>query len=91
MDNRRPIFDVFAQRIPFMIMVELRKTIKPIYSSVLARKVNSTYSNTIKTLKVLENAKLLEFNCKGKLIKTIHLTEKGSKVAEHMEKIKDLL
>ena len=36
-------------------------------------------------------AKLLEFNYKGKLIKTIHLTEKGSKVAEHMEKIKDLL
>lgn len=91
MYNNRPIFEVFVRRRPAMMLVELRKTIRPINTTRLARKVSCTYSHTEKTLKVLESAELLNFKNNGKLVKNIHLTETGSKVAEYIDKIKGLL
>jgi len=73
-----------------MILVALRKGGKNRYGSVLAKEVDCTYSHAVKILQEMEKAKLVIFEKHGR-IKTITLTEIGNKVAEYIDKIKDLL
>ena len=84
------IFEVFFRRKPAMILVALRKGGKNRYGSVLAKEVDCTYSHAVKILQEMEKAKLVEFEKQGR-IKTIRLTNSGDRVAEHIEKIKNLL
>lgn len=84
------IFEVFFRRKPAMILVALRKGGRNRYGSVLAKEVDCTYSHAVKILQEMEKAKLVEFEKQGR-IKTIKLTEGGDKIAEHIEKIKNLL
>ena len=84
------IFEVFFRRKPAMILVALRKTQRNRYGSVLAKEVDCTYSHAVKILQEMEKAKLVAFQKHGR-IKTITLTEKGNKVAEYIDKIREQL
>ena len=73
-----------------MILVALRKGVKNRYGSVLAKEVDCTYSHAVKILQEMEKAKLVSFEKQGR-IKTIKLTENGDRIADSIEKIKELL
>ena len=84
------IFEVFFRRKPAMILVALRKSQKNRYGSVLAKEVDCTYSHAVKILQEMEKAKLVTFEKHGR-IKTIALTDNGNRIAEHIERIGELL
>ena len=86
----KDIFEVFFRRKPAMILVALRRGGKNRYGSVLAKEVDCTYSHAVKILQEMEKAKLVDFEKQGR-IKTIKLTENGTKIAEHIERIKNIL
>ena len=86
----KDIFEVFFRRKPAMILVALRKGGRNRYGSVLAKEVDCTYSHAVKILQEMEKAKLVDFEKQGR-IKTIKLTDQGNKIAEHIEKIKQML
>jgi len=73
-----------------MILVALRRGGRNRYGSVLAKEVDCTYSHAVKILQEMEKAKLVNFEKQGR-IKTIKLTDSGNRVAEHIEKIKQIL
>ena len=73
-----------------MILIALRRGTKNRYGSVLAKEVDCTYSHAVKILQEMEKAKLVSFEKHGR-IKSIQLTETGNKVAEYVEKIKEIL
>ena len=73
-----------------MILVALRKSTKNRYGSILAKEVDCTYSHAVKILQEMERAKLVEFLKQGR-IKIIRLTDNGNKVAENIERIRNLL
>lgn len=88
--KKKDIFDVFFRKKPAMILVALRASSKNKYGSVLAKEVDCTYSHAVKILQEMEKSKLVAFEKQGR-IKTIKLTESGSKIAEHIEKVRSLL
>ncbi|MDD5651386.1 MAG: winged helix DNA-binding protein [Candidatus Nanoarchaeia archaeon] len=90
MNKKREIFEVFFRRKPAMILMALRKGGKNRYGSVLAKEVDCTYSHAVKILQEMEKSKLVNFEKQGR-IKTIKLTDNGTKVAESIEKIKEFL
>ena len=73
-----------------MILVALRNDARNRYGSVLAKEVDCTYSHAVKILQEMERARLVNFEKQGR-IKLIRLTENGNKIAESIEKIKNLL
>lgn len=84
------MFEVFFRKKPALILVALRRNNKNRYGSVLAKEVDCTYSHAVKILQEMEKAKLVSFEKHGR-IKNIDLTDQGNKVAEYIEKIKELL
>lgn len=90
LNKKREIFEVFFRRKPAMILMALRKGGKNRYGSVLAKEVDCTYSHAVKILQEMEKSKLVNFEKQGR-IKTIKLTDNGTKVAESIEKIKEFL
>ena len=89
MENK-DIFEVFFRRKPSMILVALRNNTKAKYGSVLAKEVDCTYSHAVKILQEMEKNKLVAFEKIGR-IKTIKLTENGERIADHIERIRDIL
>lgn len=87
---KKDMFEVFFRRKPAMILVALRNNTKNRYGSVLAKEVDCTYSHAVKILQEMEKNKLVQFEKRGR-IKTIKLTEPGERVAEHIERIRNLL
>ncbi|MBS3134328.1 hypothetical protein J4214_03790 [Candidatus Woesearchaeota archaeon] len=88
--KKTDIFEVFFRKKPAMMLVALRKGGKNRYGSVLAKEVDCTYSHAVKILQEMERSKLVNFEKHGR-IKSINLTENGNRIAEHIERIKDLL
>lgn len=88
--KKEDIFEVFFRKKPAMILVALRRNTKNRYGSILAKEVDCTYSHAVKILQEMEKARLVAFEKHGR-IKNIKLTDQGNKVAEHIEKIKELL
>jgi len=88
--KKKDIFEVFFRKKPAMILVELKKGTKSKYGSILAKQVDCTYSHAVKILQEMEKARLVNFEKQGR-IKTIVLTENGNKIAEAIERIKELL
>ena len=86
----KDIFEVFFRKKPALILVALRKNTKNRYGSILAKEVDCTYSHVVKILQEMERAKLVLFEKHGR-IKDIKLTDSGNKVAEHIEKIREIL
>ncbi len=87
--REKEIFEVFFRRKPANILVALRKNTKSRYGSILAKEVDCTYSHAVKILQEMEKARLVDFEKQGR-IKTIKLTDNGDKIAEHIERIKDI-
>jgi len=73
-----------------MVLVSLKNNMKSRYGSVLAKEVDCTYSHTVKILQEMEKSGLVSFEKQGR-IKTITLTDKGTLVADHIDKVKTLL
>ncbi len=88
--KEKDIFEVFFRSKPANLLIELSKFGKKNYGSILAKKVDCTYSHAVKILQEMERAKLVSFEKTGR-IKNICLTEDGQKIAEHIERIKQLL
>ena len=86
----RDNLDIFFRRKPALMLVALKKLSRARYGSILAKEVDCTYSHAVKILQEMEKAKLVEFEKQGR-IKTIRLTGTGDKIAESIEKIKNLL
>lgn len=86
----KEIFDVFFRKKPAMILVALKQNTKNKYGSVLAKEVDCTYSHAVKILQEMEKNRLVKFDRQGR-IKTIELTEQGNKIAEHIERIREML
>jgi predicted transcriptional regulator len=89
MENK-DIFEVFFRKKPSMILVALRNNTKAKYGSVLAKEVDCTYSHAVKILQEMEKNKLVSFEKIGR-IKTIKLTDNGERIADHIERIRDIL
>ncbi|MBT4577261.1 winged helix DNA-binding protein [Candidatus Woesearchaeota archaeon] len=88
--TEKEIFEVFFRTKPAMMLVALRNSNKSRYGSILAKEVDCTYSHAVKILQEMETAKLVEFEKNGR-IKTIKLTDTGHNVAQHIEKIREIL
>jgi predicted transcriptional regulator len=88
--KQETMFEVFFRKKPALILVALRKNSKNRYGSVLAKEVDCTYSHAVKILQEMERTKLISFEKHGR-IKVIQLSEQGNKIAEYIEKIKELL
>jgi predicted transcriptional regulator len=88
--DQKEIFEVFFRSKPAMMLVALRNSNKSRYGSILAKEVDCTYSHAVKILQEMETAELVEFQKNGR-IKTISLTDTGHKVAEHIERIREIL
>lgn len=88
--KKKDIFEVFFRRKPAMILVALKNSSKNRYGSVLAKEVDCTYSHAVKILQEMEKARLVTFEKQGR-IKTIRLTDSGDKIADHIERIKEML
>ena len=88
--SKKDIFEVFFRRKPAMILVALKQNSRNRYGSVLAKEVDCTYSHTVKILQEMEKSKLVSFEKQGR-IKIINLTEHGTKIADYIGRIKDIL
>ena len=84
------IFDVFFREKPAMMLVHLNNEKNSTYASVLAKRVDCTYSHVVKTLQHMEKEGLVLFEKQGRL-KLLKLTKKGKDVAEHIDAIRSNL
>lgn len=89
MDNNE-IFDVFFREKPAMMLVGLKNAKGAVYASSLAKSVDCTYSHVVKILQAMQKAGLVNFEKQGRL-KLLTLTEKGDQVADHIDRVKNLL
>jgi len=89
MQNKH-IFNVFFRVKPAMMLVELKNAKNEIYASSLAKNIDCTYSHVVKILQEMQKAGLIIFDKQGRL-KLLTLTKKGMEVADHIERIKNLL
>ncbi len=83
-------FDVFFRKKPALMLIALKKSSRARYGSLLAKEVDCTYSHAVKILQGLQKIGLVEFEKKGR-IKIIKLTRRGLEIANHMERVKELL
>ena len=88
--QNKDIFNVFFRVKPAMMLVELKNAKNEIYASSLAKNIDCTYSHVVKILQEMQKAGLVIFDKQGRL-KLLTLTKKGTEVAEHIERIKNLL
>ncbi len=88
--QNKDIFNVFFRIKPAMMLVELKNAKNEIYASSLAKNIDCTYSHVVKILQEMQKAGLINFDKQGRL-KLLTLTKKGTEVADHIERIKNLL
>ena len=88
--QNKGIFNVFFREKPAMMLVELKNAKNEIYASSLAKNIDCTYSHVVKILQEMQKAGLIIFDKQGRL-KLLTLTKKGNEIAEHIERIKNLL
>lgn len=84
------MFNVFFRDKPALLLISLLNSNGNVYASTLAKQIDCTYSHVVKILQEMEKAKLISFNKTGRL-KLLTLTKKGSEVAEHIDKVRQLL
>lgn len=88
--QNKDIFNVFFREKPAMMLVELKNAKNEIYASSLAKNIDCTYSHVVKILQEMQKSGLINFDKQGRL-KLLTLTKKGTEVADHIERIKNLL
>ena len=90
MVDTNEIFDVFFREKPAMMLVHLNNDKNATYASVLAKKVDCTYSHVVKTLQHMQKEGLVVFEKSGRL-KLLRLTKKGKDVADHIDAVRNSL
>ena len=90
MMNENNIFDVFFRTKPAMMLVTLNNAKNDMYASSLAKKIDCTYSHVVKILQLMKDAKLVNFDKKGRL-KLLTLTKKGKDIAQHIDQIRQII
>ncbi len=87
MVEKNPLEDLFLREKPAKIFLGL-KTAKDqnIYTTILSKHADCTYSHTVKVLNSLNKLGLVEFSKSGR-IKTVKLTNDGWDVAHNLEAI----
>jgi len=73
--------ELFLNVKPVKILVLLNDPSSEKYASAISKKVDCTYSHTVRILQRMENEGLITSNKKGRK-KEISLTEKGEKLAK---------
>ncbi len=72
------------------MLVMLKNAKNEVYASHLAKKVDCTYSHVVKILQDMEKSGLINFEKQGRL-KLLTLTKQGQEIADHIDRIRDLL
>ena len=88
--RNKKIFSVFFREKPAMMLVTLLNSTQEHYASSLAKVVDCTYSHIVKILNEMQKAGLIVFKKQGRL-KVLKLTEKGQKVAQSIDNIRNNL
>lgn len=81
---------VFFRKKPALMLIALKKSTKVRYGSLLAKEVDCTYSHAVKILHGLQKLGIIGAEKKGR-IKSVKLTRRGLEVANHIERVKDLM
>ena len=81
---------LFFQEKPVKSLLLLKKADKPIYASIIAKEIDSTYAHTLNVLSSLKERGLVIFEKKGR-IKHVKLTELGGQVADVLENFIDMV
>jgi DNA-binding MarR family transcriptional regulator len=81
---------LFLQEKPVRSLLLLKKSDKPIYASIIAKEIDSTYAHTLNVLFSLKERGLVVFEKKGR-IKHVKITELGNKVADILEDFIDMV
>ncbi|MDI3544525.1 MAG: hypothetical protein PWQ28_806 [Candidatus Woesearchaeota archaeon] len=89
-EKHSKIYSAFVREKPADMLIFLNNAKGPMYSSVLAKQADCTYSHVVKVLKQMEKHGLVIFNKKGRL-KLLSLTNKGKELAEAFSKVKKIL
>ena len=84
------IFKIFFHEKPAKMLIDLKNAKGIIYASTLAKHVDCTYSHVVKILQEMEKSGLITFGKQGRL-KLLTLTKKGNDVADHIERVRNLL
>ncbi len=84
------MFNVFFREKPALMLVVLKNAKSEMYASSLAKQVDCTYSHVVKILQELEKEGFVLFSKQGRL-KLLTLTPKGHSVAEHIDKLNQLM
>jgi DNA-binding MarR family transcriptional regulator len=82
--------DLFLQEKPIRSLLLLKRSDKPIYASIIAKEIDSTYAHTLNVLFSLKERGLVVFEKKGR-IKHVKITELGKKVADILENFIDVV
>ena len=78
------LMKTFLHLKPVKMLLELLDG--PKYATIISKKVDCTYSHTVKLLDIFKESGLVEFEKKGR-IKIVKLTEVGEEVARHLQKL----
>jgi DNA-binding MarR family transcriptional regulator len=84
------IFRIFFHEKPAKMLIDMKNSKGMIYGSTLAKHVDCTYSHVVKILQMMEKNGLVTFGRQGRL-KLLTLTKKGNDVADHIERVRNLL
>lgn len=84
------LFNIFFREKPALMLIALRQSKNQVYASSLAKQIDCTYSHVVKILQELEREGLVSFDKQGRL-KLLTLTKRGNEVADHIERIRQLI
>lgn len=84
MARKRKLVKILLHTKPAKILLELVDG--PKYATVISKKIDCTYSHTVKLLDLFKDFELVEFEKKGR-IKIIRLTEKGEIIARALQNL----
>ncbi len=88
--QNKEIFNVFFREKPAMMLLGLKNAKSGVYASSLAKSVDCTYSHVVKILQHMQKAGLVNFEKQGRL-KLLTLTKNGCDVADHIDRVWNLL
>lgn len=74
---------LFLRKKPARLLVHIKQAEKP-YASTLAKKIDCTYSHTVKLLQKMQEFGLVDFNKDGRT-KFVELTASGNELAGKFE------
>lgn len=88
--TKQDALDTFFRKKPASMLIALRNSSRSRYGSILAKEIDCTYSHAIKILQGMEKMGLVLFEKQGR-VKSIKLTKRGQDIADHIEKVTDIL